>query len=75
MPTGTVNFAASETSKLITINVSGDTTLEPDEEGFTVTLSNPTNSATIATATATGTIQNDDTVPNPPQGPLNPPYY
>ncbi|MBA4448488.1 calx-beta domain protein, partial [Cylindrospermopsis raciborskii CS-506_D] len=34
------------------------TTVEPDEE-FTVTLSNPTN-ATIATATATGIIQNED---------------
>ncbi|MFM7558537.1 Calx-beta domain-containing protein, partial [Cylindrospermopsis raciborskii] len=38
----------------------GDTTVEPDE-GFTVTLSNPTN-ATITTATAVGTIQNDDVV-------------
>ncbi|KRH95979.1 bluetail domain-containing putative surface protein [Cylindrospermopsis sp. CR12] len=58
MATGTVNFAANETSKTITVNVSGDTTVEPDEE-FTVTLSNPTN-ATIATATATGIIQNED---------------
>ncbi|PNK18260.1 hypothetical protein CEP07_09445 [Cylindrospermopsis raciborskii S01] len=60
---GTVNFAAGETSKTITVNVSGDTTVEPDE-GFTVTLSNPTN-ATISTGTATGTIQNDDTVITP----------
>ncbi|MBA4447103.1 hypothetical protein FHL01_18710, partial [Cylindrospermopsis raciborskii CS-506_C] len=58
MATGTVNFAANETSKTITVNVSGDTNVEPDEE-FTVTLSNPTN-ATIATATATGIIQNED---------------
>ncbi|GCA78394.1 Calx-beta domain-containing protein [Microcystis aeruginosa] len=59
LPSGTVNFAANETSKTITVNVSGDTTVESDE-GFTVTLSSPTN-ATITTATATGTITNDDT--------------
>ncbi|MBA4447122.1 hypothetical protein FHL01_18825, partial [Cylindrospermopsis raciborskii CS-506_C] len=44
----------------IIVDVLGDTTFEPDE-GFTVTLSNPTN-ATITTATAVGTIQNDDVV-------------
>ncbi|MCA9248043.1 MAG: hypothetical protein KDA42_13035, partial [Planctomycetales bacterium] len=58
-PSGTVNFADGQTSQTITVNVSGDTTIEPNE-GFTVTLSNPTGMATIATATATGTIQNDD---------------
>ncbi|WP_308411359.1 Calx-beta domain-containing protein, partial [Cylindrospermopsis raciborskii] len=57
---GTVSFAAGETAQTITVNVSGDSTVEPDE-GFTVTLSNPTN-ATISTATAVGTIQNDDVV-------------
>jgi hypothetical protein len=59
LPTGTVSFAAGETSKLVTVNVEGDTTVEPDEN-FTVTLSAPTNGATITTATAIGTIQNDD---------------
>ena len=62
-PTGTVNFAASETTKTITVNVSGDTTVEPDE-GFTVTLGNPTNAtttnSTFTTTTATGTITDDD---------------
>ncbi|WP_299125577.1 Calx-beta domain-containing protein, partial [uncultured Tenacibaculum sp.] len=57
-PSGTVNFAATETSKVITVNVSGDTTVESDE-GFTVTLSSPVN-ANILTATAIGTITNDD---------------
>ncbi|MBP6184103.1 MAG: T9SS type A sorting domain-containing protein [Saprospiraceae bacterium] len=57
-PAGTVNFAAGETIKDITVNVSGDLVVEPNE-GFTVTISNPVN-ATIGTATATGTIQNDD---------------
>jgi hypothetical protein len=59
LPSGTVNFAAGETSKLVTVNVSGDTVSEQDED-FTVTLSNPTVGNSITTATATGTIQNDD---------------
>jgi Ca2+-binding RTX toxin-like protein len=59
LPSGTVSFAAGETSKVITVNVQGDTTVEPNEN-FTVTLSNPTNGATITTATATGTITDDD---------------
>ncbi|MFM6745841.1 MAG: Calx-beta domain-containing protein, partial [Dolichospermum sp.] len=59
LPSGTVSFAAGETSKVITVDVQGDTTVEPNED-FTVTLSNPTNGATITTATAIGTIQNDD---------------
>lgn len=58
-PSGTITFTAGETSKTITINVSGDRTVEPDE-GFTVTLSNPSSGTTIATATANGTILNDD---------------
>ncbi|MBK7341932.1 MAG: hypothetical protein IPJ06_01755 [Saprospiraceae bacterium] len=62
-PSGTVSFAAAETSKLITVNVSGDMAVEPDE-GFTVTISMPVN-ATIGTATATGTILNDDALPPP----------
>ena len=61
LPSGTVDFAATETSKVITVDVSGDTVFEPDE-AFTVTLSAPTD-ATLGTATATGTITNDDTLP------------
>ena len=60
LPSGAVSFAAGETSKTITVNVSGDTTAEPDE-GFSVTLSNASGGAQITTATAVGTIQNDDT--------------
>lgn len=59
LPSGTVNFTGSETSKTITVNVTGDTDSESDE-AFTVTLSNATSSWTIITATANGTIQNDD---------------
>jgi len=59
LPSGTVTFAAGETSKTITVLVSGDTTVEPDN-GFTVTLSSPSAGLTIGTASATGTILNDD---------------
>lgn len=58
LPTGTVAFAAGDTSKTITVNVAGDTTYEPDET-FAVTLTGP-GGTNIATPTATGTILNDD---------------
>ncbi len=58
-PTGILNFAANETLKTMTVNVSGDTLVEEDES-FTVTLSNPTNGASLGTATAIGTVLNDD---------------
>ncbi|MFY8093470.1 MAG: Calx-beta domain-containing protein, partial [Niveispirillum sp.] len=59
LPRGTVSFAAGETTKTITVNVAGDTSVE-QAEAFTVTLSNATNGASITTASATGTIRNDD---------------
>ena len=58
LPSGTVSFAAGETSKTVTLNVSGDTTVEPDES-FNVVLSSPAG-ATIGTGTASSTILNDD---------------
>ncbi len=61
LPSGTVSFLAGETTRTITIDVSGDTDAELDED-FTVTLSNATGGATISTAAADGTIQNDDGV-------------
>ena len=63
LPAGTVNFAANETSQEITVDVAGDTDVESNEN-FTVTLSNPTG-ASITTASATGTIQNDDASATP----------
>ena len=57
-PSGTVVFAAGETSQQITMNVVGDVSAEFDE-GFTVTLSNPSN-ASISGASASGQINNDD---------------
>src|SRR5262249_7808002 len=58
---GTLTFAPGETTKTVTVSVNGDTTFESNET-LTLTLSNPGN-ATLATATATGTIINDDPVP------------
>ena len=58
-PSGILTFNSGESSKTITVNVSGDTTIEPDES-LAVTLSDATNGATITTATAIGTILNDD---------------
>ena len=60
LPSGTVSFAAGQSSAVITVNVSGDTTVEGDES-FTVTLSSPVG-ATITTAAASSIIVNDDTV-------------
>ncbi|MBR0681813.1 ExeM/NucH family extracellular endonuclease [Roseomonas eburnea] len=56
---GTVAFAEGETEKTITIAVAGDTEAEADE-GFTVVLSDPTGGAVLGTASAAGTIRNDD---------------
>mgnify|MGYP003674851250 CR=1 FL=1 len=58
-PSGTISFAAGEVSKTIIVNVHGDTLGELDED-FIVTLDSPSGTGTIATATANGTIQNDD---------------
>lgn len=58
-PSGTLTFADGETTKNITVNVSGDATPEP-QETFTVTLSNASGGATITQATATGAIADDD---------------
>ena len=72
LPAGTVSFAVGDTSETITIDVVGDTLVEPDE-GFTVTLSAPTNGATIETATASGTVQDNEVyaAPNVPITTLN----
>jgi len=58
-PSGTVTFGTNITSQVISVSVNGDTTFEPNET-FTVNLYNPNNGAALSTATATGTITNDD---------------
>jgi hypothetical protein len=57
---GTLTFAAGQTSALITVIVKGDQNIEPDET-FSVVLSNP-GAGTIlgAATTAVATIVNDD---------------
>ena len=59
---GTLRFAAGETSKTIAVSVTGDAEFEPDET-VVVALSNATSDASIATASGTGTIANDDDTP------------
>ncbi|MFV0594025.1 MAG: Calx-beta domain-containing protein, partial [Draconibacterium sp.] len=57
---GTLSFAAGETSKTVDVTVTGDQILEADET-ITLTLSNATGTdVTITDATGTGTITNDD---------------
>ncbi|WP_445313035.1 DUF4347 domain-containing protein [Microcoleus vaginatus] len=66
--TGTINFAAGETSKTITLDVLGDAAIETNET-LEVTLSNPSvldSTPTITIATATTTITNDDVAPPTP---------
>jgi hypothetical protein len=55
---GTLVFGPGQTNKTVAVPIIGDTAYEPDET-FTLTLSNPVN-GTLGTATATGTIRNDD---------------
>ena len=59
---GIVRFAAGETQKTVSVTINGDTKFE-GAETFNINLSNATNGATIADATAVGTIQNDDAQP------------
>jgi hypothetical protein len=56
---GTLTFQPGETSKSISVTVTGDATYEQNET-FTLTLSNPTGGAANGRAQATGTISNDD---------------
>ncbi len=60
---GTLTFAAGETSKVVFVPVTGDATVEANET-LRLTLSSPTG-ATIDDGVATGTIVNDDTAPPP----------
>jgi hypothetical protein len=62
IPSTVLTFAPLEISKTVTVNVTGDTTTEPDET-FIVHLSGATN-ATITDADGIGTIQNDDATPS-----------
>ena len=50
-----MTFNGTETTQTITVMVRSDA-LPEGNENFTITLSNPTNGATIGTAAAQGTI-------------------
>jgi uncharacterized delta-60 repeat protein len=56
---GALTFAPGQTSKTLTVQVKGDTIVEPDES-YRVILSKP-NYATIADGDGIGSIRNDDT--------------
>ena len=57
---GTLTFAPGVTSQSISVTVSGDTAVEPDENFF-LRLSNATNASFISTTQSTVTLVNDDT--------------
>jgi hypothetical protein len=61
LPSGTLDFAAGQTSKTITVQVAGDTIVEGDES-FTVQLANASAGA-ITGASASGLILDDDVAP------------
>lgn len=56
---GSVSFAAGETSKTVTLQVMGDTAVEGDET-FGVTLANPGGGYAVSGPAASGVIRNDD---------------
>lgn len=59
LPSGRETFTAGQTALVITVQVAADSFVEPDE-AFSVTLFNPSG-ASLAVASATGTVLNDDT--------------
>lgn len=58
LPSGTLVFTPGSGEQLLTLQVAGDTRVEP-HEAFTLTLTEPVN-GNLATAAAQGIIQNDD---------------
>ncbi len=59
---GSVTFAPGQTTKTVSVPVTGDVTTEPNET-FVVNLNNPIN-ASISDAQGLGTITNDDANPS-----------
>jgi predicted extracellular nuclease len=59
---GTLNFAAGDTQKLVSVVIKGDAVTEANETFF-LNLSNASNGATITDAQAVATITNDDGLP------------
>jgi hypothetical protein len=69
---GSLTFAPGETSKTVTVAVTGDQKVESNETFFFGVSSADNGIATVATGTATATITNDDLVVVPPTPPLPP---
>jgi PA14 domain/Pectate lyase superfamily protein/Calx-beta domain len=72
---GVLTFTAGQTSKIVTVAVNGDTTVEQNET-FTVNLGTPSNATLGTSKQVTATIVNDDLsnipIPNPdPSTPVN----
>lgn len=65
MPSGVISLTAGQANNTLTVNVAGDSTVEPDEN-FTVTLSNPSHGS-LSTISAPAVIRNDDAYV-PPDG-------
>jgi Calx-beta domain len=61
---GTLTFSTNQTSATLTVPITGDTAIEPDET-FQLMLSNPQN-VTLERTTATGTIISDDSATGNP---------
>ena len=68
---GTVTFIPEQTSQTINIAVNSDRDFEPDKT-FAVNLTNAQNTNGITTATGTGTITNDDSLPSVTVNATNP---
>lgn len=66
LPSGTLTFQPDEATKVITIDVAGETTVEGNES-FQVSLSQPNSTTSIGQGVATGTILNDDVTATPPK--------
>ncbi len=60
---GTLNFAAGEVSKVISIPILNDNLFENANETFTLTLSSPTGAVLTAPSTATITISDNEFTP------------
>jgi len=59
---GTLTFTPADTTKTITVVTTDDATPEPSET-LSLTLSSPSSGATLSRATATGTINDNDSTP------------
>ncbi len=67
---GTLTFAAGQTSKTFSVSILGDTVYEPNET-FMVSLTNPSGATLGSVASTTATILNNDPAPTGDKGLAN----